>query len=402
MIAAILIVLAFILVTSVTGWAQPPTHPFAPGWAMLAGWNVYAEKGCGKCHAVRGVGGGGGGPDLGRIGTGTSFFEIGAAMWNHLPRMGARMREVGVERPQLTALQASNLIAFLFTAQYFDESGDAKRGEPLFTAKGCVNCHAVGGRGGLAGPALDGLRRASSPVLVAAAMWNHAPQMGEAFEATGIARPVFEGQEMLDLIAFLVKVSSDSRGETEQVVPGTPDRGRGFFAEKKCATCHAVGGKGPRIGPDLGRAGHHISLTEFAARMWNHAPAMTAKMKELKITVPKVSGQEMADILAFLYTARYFEGTATPRRGGELLQSKGCLGCHAVDGKGAKVGGDFARSGVVGSPGAFIAAMWNHSRLMEVQAEKRQVPWPEFSGAEMADVAAYLASLSRGDKTPSR
>ena len=54
---------------------------------MLAGWNVYAEKGCGRCHAVRGVGGSGG-PDLARMQGAKAFFYIGAAMWNHLPKMG--------------------------------------------------------------------------------------------------------------------------------------------------------------------------------------------------------------------------------------------------------------------------------------------------------------------------
>src|SRR3989304_574098 len=131
---------------------QPP-QPFAPDWAMFAGGKVFAEKGCGRCHALRGTGGGVG-PDLGRIQTGTSFFELGAAMWNHLPRMGAKMSELGIRRPTLTPTEVSNLIAFLFTAQYYDEPGDAKTGEELFAAKGCVQCHEVGGKGGRVGPGL--------------------------------------------------------------------------------------------------------------------------------------------------------------------------------------------------------------------------------------------------------
>ena len=94
-----------------------PAQPFGPAWGMIAGWDVFANKGCGKCHAIRGFGGGVG-PDLGRIQTGTGFFELGAAMWNHLPRMGAKMLEVGIQRPTLTPTEVSNLIAFLFTAQY--------------------------------------------------------------------------------------------------------------------------------------------------------------------------------------------------------------------------------------------------------------------------------------------
>ena len=399
LVAVVLVLLTMLVATVVAAPAQQaPPQPFAPDWGMFAGWTVFAEKGCGKCHAVRGVGGTGG-PDLARSDPGKSFFEIGAAMWNHLPRMGARMREMGVERGRLTPRDVSYLMAFLFTAQYFDDSGDAKRGEALFTSKGCASCHGVGGRGGTI--PLDWVKRANSPVLVATAMWNHAPQMSEAFKQAGMARPALTGKELLDVIAYIGSAASDAGGVTQQVVPGTPERGRAVFAEKKCGECHAVGGKGPRVGPDLGRAGHHVSLTEFAARMWTHAPAMTAKMKERNIEVPKLAGQDMADILAHLYTSRYFETAPNPRRGGELLQAKGCLGCHAVAGKGAKVGGDLASSGVVGSPASLIAAMWNHSRVMEAQAEKRQITWPELRGDELLDLSAYLAALPRS-KPPAR
>jgi len=105
------LVLAVVLVAALAPAAaqppqSPPPQPFGPAWGMIAGWDVFANKGCGKCHAIRGFGGGIG-PDLGRIETGKSFFEIGAAMWNHLPRMGERMRAVRVERPQLTPKEAS-------------------------------------------------------------------------------------------------------------------------------------------------------------------------------------------------------------------------------------------------------------------------------------------------------
>ncbi len=389
-------VLAFLLAVALARAQQPapqPTRPFAPAWGMLAGWDVFANKGCGKCHALRGAGRGVG-PDLGRISTGRTFFEIGAAMWNHLPKMGAKMREARVERPTLTPREAADLIAFLFTAQYFDELGDAKAGEKLFEAKGCVQCHAVGGQGGDVGPPLDALKKSNSPVLVAAAMWNHGPKMAEAMEAKGIPRPAFQGREMVDLIAYVVAAAKDTGGDTAQVVPGTPARGEKLFAERRCATCHAVGGKGGRVGPDLGRAGHHVSLTGFAALMWNHGPAMWAKMKERGIEPPTLSGQEMADILAYLYTSRYFDARADARRGAQLVQAKGCTTCHSVRGKGGKVAADFATSRVVATPASLIAGMWNHSAYMEAKAQKQDVAWPTLSGQELADVSVYLRSLA--------
>ena len=373
---------------------QPP-QPFAPDWAMFAGGKVFAEKGCGRCHALRGIGGGVG-PDLGRIQTGTSFFEVGADMWNHLPRMGAKMLEAGIQRPTLTAAEVSNLIAFLFTAQYYDEPGDPKAGEGLFAAKGCAQCHEVGGKGGRVGPGLDFLKRANSPVLVAAAMWNHGPEMAETMKARGIPRPTFQGRELGDLIAYIVSAAKDGSGDTAQVIPGTPERGQKLFNEKRCVVCHRVAGKGGTVGPDLGRRGHHVSLTQFAALMWNHGPAMWAKMKERGIQVPRLTGQEMADVVAYLYVSHYFDQPALGRfQGQQLVQTKGCLTCHSVRGKGGKVGADFATSKAVGTPASVVAAMWNHSRFMEAQAQKQEIPWPLLTGQELGDIATYLSTLSR-------
>src|SRR5262245_35568078 len=131
--------------------AQQPPLPFAPDWALLAGWDVYAKKGCGQCHGIRSASEGRKAPDLARIPSGTGFYELGAAMWNHLPLMGAKMRETGIERPTLTPLDVSNVLAFIFTAQYGDEQGNPKNGERVFEAKGCVPCHSVGGQGGKGG-----------------------------------------------------------------------------------------------------------------------------------------------------------------------------------------------------------------------------------------------------------
>jgi mono/diheme cytochrome c family protein len=321
-------------------------------------------------------------------------------MWNHLPRMGASMKDARIERPRLTPRELSDVIAFLFTAQYFDELGDAKAGEKVFAAKGCVQCHSVGGGGGSVGPRLDPLKRSNSPVLVAAAMWNHGPQMAEVMRAKGIPRPAFQDHEMGDLIAYVVSAAVDPGGETSQVVPGTPSRGATLFTEKKCAVCHAVGGAGGKVGPDLGDRRHHVSLTGFAALMWNHGPAMWARMKERGIEVPRLSGQEMADVLAYLYTSHYFDQAASAARGQGLLQGRGCLGCHSVRGKGGKLAADFATSNVVGTPASIVAAMWNHSAFMEDKAQKQNVAWPVLSGQDLADVSAYLTSLAK--RAPAR
>jgi len=377
-------------------WAQePPPRPFGPDWAMFAGYDVFIKKGCGQCHAVRGVGGNVG-PDLAHIRTGTGYYELGAALWNHLPRMGARMRQQGRDRPQLTASEMSNLLAFLFTTQYSDESGDPKVGERLFTTKGCVRCHGPGGQGGDIGPSLTSLRRANSPVLVATAMWNHGPQMAAAMQARGIPRPTFKNKELVDVIAYVVQSGPrPEAGQTVQVVPGSPERGEKLFVDRQCAVCHTIGGKGGKVGPMLGRA-HHVSLTQFAGAMWNHGPIMWARMKERGIAVPQLAGQDTADIVAYLYTAHYFDPTmGSAIRGGELVENKGCLNCHSVHGKGGTVSADFAASKVVASAASVIAAMWNHSGAMEERAQKQDMTLPVLTGTELADITLYLASLTK-------
>jgi len=380
--------------------AQPPL-PFAPDWALLAGWDVYAKKGCGQCHGIRSGSEGRAAPDLARIPSGTGFYELGAAMWNHLPLMGAKMREKGIERPTLTPLELSNVLAFIFTAQYRDETGNAKTGEQLFASKRCAQCHAVGGKGGTVGPALDSLKRTNSPVLIAARMWSHGPRMAETMKAQGIERPTFKGNELVDIIAYVTSAAKDPGGDTAQVVPGTPERGEALFRDKQCASCHTIAGKGGKVGPELGRA-HHVSLTQFAGLMWNHGPAMWAKMKERGIEAPQLSGQEMADIVAYLYTTHYFDPAAgNGDRGRQLVQAKGCVACHSVGGKGGKTAGDFAKSNVVGAPAPLIAALWNHSREMEDQAQKAGIKLPTLKGQELADMSAYFRTLTKSQSTPS-
>ncbi len=398
-LAGAVLVLALVLGAAADAAAQALPTPFAPDWAMFAGWDVFARKGCGRCHSVRGAGGTTG-PDLARVGAGRGFYDWAAAMWNHLPAMRQRLREARTDQPLLTARQVSELMAFLFTTQYFDVLGDARAGEQLFTAKGCVQCHAIGGQGGSVGPPLDRLGPANSPVLVAAAMWNHGPAMAEAMRQRGIARPTFQDHEMSHLIAYLVSAGRPAAGETVQVVPGTPDRGQAVFTQRGCAACHAIGGRGGTVGPPLGRPGQHVSLTRFTALMWNHGPGMWDKMRERGIEVPQLSGQDVADILAYLYSAHYFDVATSPQRGQQLVRDKGCLTCHSVRGQGGKIAADFARSKVVGSPSAIVAAMWNHAVYMEERMQQMQVAWPRLTGQELGDITAYLTSLTRRPAAP--
>jgi cytochrome c2 len=200
--------------------------------------------------------------------------------------------------------------------------------------------------------------------------------MAEAMRAKGIERPTFTRNELVDIIAFITATANDPGGETAQVLPGTPQGGETLFRGKQCAVCHTIGGKGGKVGPELGRA-HHVSLTQFAGLMWNHSPVMAAEAVRSGIPPVTFSGQEMADIIAYLYFINYATVTGTPDRGAVIFKDR-CSICHDI-GEGARVGPDLATAPGLDEPLAIIATMWNHAQKMEQELRRLGRAWPRFA-----------------------
>ena len=365
---------------------------------MAPGWEVLTTKGCLKCHRVRGVGEGTRGPDLARPQAATDLFGLGAAMWNHLPQIAAAMRELGIQRPQLTPVEMSTLASFLFTVQHYDAPGDAREGQRLFGAKRCAECHVAEATGS----ALTGVPRSRSPVLLAAAMWNHGPAMAEAMAARGITYPVLQPAELAHIMAYIAANAPPQGEEASPVVAGAPKRGETLFAVRGCAACHPVENvKGREAAPRLGTRVHHVNVTEFASLLWNHGKAMWAAMKKRGIPLPRLTGQDMADITAYLHTVHYFDPAAgRPQHGRQLVASKGCLKCHSIYRRGGTTASDLATSNVVDSPAGHVAAMWNHGRFMETEARRQLITLPTLTGQDLADIASYLAGLGSGAPKP--
>ena len=98
----------------------------------------------------------------------------------------------------------------------------------------------------------------------------------------------------------------------EMVFPGAqglmmpqmdPARGRELFASKGCVTCHSIHGVG---GEDATPLDAHtmqpmMNPFEFAAKMWRMAPAMIAAQEEVLGEQIEFTGQEIADIIAFVH-----------------------------------------------------------------------------------------------------
>ena len=191
----------------------------SPSQDPLAGSRVFGSKGCVKCHSVNGVGGKVA-PDLARTMRPRSFVDLATAMWNHLPNMTDRMKQLGIARPQLDSREAGDLVGFLYTLNYFDPPGNADAGKRLFSEKRCIVCHTVRGAGGVVGPNLDHLQQFRSPIFVASAMWNHGPQMAEKMKERGIERPTFTAKELQDLIAYLAPATGGPEEGPLYVLPG--------------------------------------------------------------------------------------------------------------------------------------------------------------------------------------
>ena len=358
----------------------------------LAGAQVFGAKGCSKCHSVNGVGGKVG-PDLARIARPRDFYNLAADMWNHLQKMSAKMRELGIARPSLSSREAADLVGFLFTLNYFDSPGNPQVGQKLFTGKSCVLCHTYRGVGGVVGPSLDHFGQFRSPIYIASAMWNHGPRMAEKMKEKGVPRPVFTGAELRDLTAYLAPATAGPQEGPVYALPGRPDAGRQLFAEKQCIQCHAVGGVGGQVGPDLVARGIRQSPLEFAATIWNKAPAMLQAMKPRGISLPELAPVEMADIVAYLYSVRYFGSAGSIPNGWEVATRKGCLNCHAVRGESGKPASDLTKAKGLDSPAAVLAALWNHAVVTPPAAGGQKWEWPVFKPQEMADLISLLQSL---------
>jgi mono/diheme cytochrome c family protein len=194
-----------LLLPGVSGWAQSATpRPVASASAMPADWDVFAKKGCATCHRVRGMGDGAGGSDLGRIRSGTGFFEIAAAMWNHGPTLRADLTTPGIRVPRLTGQEMADITAYLHASFYFDRvQGDGPRGERRVQDKGCLRCHSIYNKGGRLAPDFATSNVVSSQVGQVSAMWNHGRQIKNLAKRRPVVLPTLTAQELSDITRYL-------------------------------------------------------------------------------------------------------------------------------------------------------------------------------------------------------
>jgi cytochrome c len=83
----------------------------------------------------------------------------------------------------------------------------------------------------------------------------------------------------------------------------SPNRGKSLFVDKGCVACHAINGVGGHDAPamDAHKQMGLVNPFDFAAKMWNHAPAMIAAQEEALGEQIYFTGDELADMIAFLH-----------------------------------------------------------------------------------------------------
>jgi len=168
------------------------------------GEKLFSVKRCSQCHSINHEGARVG-PNLRARLKGT-LMTIAGAMWNHGPKMWAKMAERGIEVPSLTTDEMSDLISYLYFLQFIDPPGEAKRGGIVYQEKRCGKCHTLPGIAGTVAPDLARTERLKTQLDVVSEMWNHASTMEQKMLEASVEWPVFRGGEMADLIAYLLSL----------------------------------------------------------------------------------------------------------------------------------------------------------------------------------------------------
>jgi len=169
------------------------------------GKQVFAAKGCIKCHAIRGEGGKGG-EDLGKKAQAfyKSLTQIASIMWNKGPTVLAKMAQTQSGIPEFTPKEMADLIAYLYFLRFIDDSGNPANGKKVFSDLGCVKCHAIYGKQDET--VITGLskhQKATNVMQIVSGIWNHSSEIEKAMRDYQIEWPRFKKENLVDLLEFI-------------------------------------------------------------------------------------------------------------------------------------------------------------------------------------------------------
>jgi len=273
--------------------------------------------------------------------------------------------------------------------------GNPLEGSQLFTEKGCLRCHAINGVGGVGGPDLGQGILKRSLLDIAGVMWNHSPGMAHVIEERHAARPVFKAPEMASLLSFLYYIGSlDALGDAAA--------GERLFREKRCRTCHSLGGQGGKHGPALDGYSKYASPIYLSVGLWNRGKAMAGVMEALGGSRPTFDKNNIPDLFAYIRSfgrsaERIYAQPGSPRNGEKLFIQKRCIECHSVTPQGDPTRANLRARLIKGSLMTIAGTMWNHGPKMWADMARRGIPMSSLTTEEMSDIIGYLYFLQFSD-----
>ena len=262
------------------------------------GRKLFVDKHCIRCHAKVDQTGSVA-PAIPRMSDSVTPLGWTQSLWNHASTMQSKMKEQGVEWPQLQANDLRDLFAYVRHASGHDGEfpfppANPDNGWAVFQRKQCNQCHSLHSGDPSSAPSLG--TESKLPATYAdfgAIMLNHYPRMRTRMEASGTPMPVFRDLEMYDLVAFLYSLHYLEP-------PGSPQIGASVFEWRGCARCHGTRADGTRSAPPLRGRGVVYTSTRLATNLWRHGNQMVRQSRELGQPWPELKESDIGDLLAFL------------------------------------------------------------------------------------------------------
>ena len=275
---------------------------FDPAGDPGRGERVFADKGCGGCHAIEAPADASEKPDPDAappVDLWTSTFDPTLwieNLWNHGAEMAPRIEQSTDDWPVFTQEEMLDLIEFIESQPPhvgklpYLRMGDWFAGQHYFASLGCAECHTVGEPTQDKVDLLALARR--QPLLsgLAVEMWNHRQAMAAQAEARGLELPVFEPDQLASVLAYLFR-------EGYFQARGDAIRGGAAYNSLGCAECHD-GADSP--GPRISNLPTPFSAVRLASAVWRHGPGMQAEMDYRDKDWPQLSEQLVTDLVEFI------------------------------------------------------------------------------------------------------
>jgi ubiquinol-cytochrome c reductase cytochrome b subunit len=366
--------------------------------SVKAGADLFSSQGCIACHTVHGQGGNIG-PNLSSIGS-----QGLSNQWINTQIRDPKSHDPSTAMPafkSLTDQQVKNLVDFLQSLGGSSSSGQSSSQSSS----------------------------SSQPPQKVQAKSTGEPNTAPAAKPSGPNRP-----------------SASSQSQSASQI----NQGQSLFSSQGCIGCHTVNGEGGSVGPNLSNIG-----SKGLSKQWLMVQLKNPKKHDPSTVMPSFSSMSDSDINAITNYLESLKGssgqsssqsssqakqsstssqtsgssrksqssnepsstssktsesnnssgssqsqkTSLISHGKSLFNSKGCINCHTIDGKGGSVGPDLSD---VGSKG--LSKQWLTVQLKDPKKHDPSTIMPSFSPMSDSDInalTAYLENLKSSSKQTS-